>query len=92
MFPGFSAKWIHPSPRVTLPNKTPSIYQNRANGSCNHGKLVFQEGSSSPILSNGADSLILEIALPPTVQPVNNSCETTTILNNGFQKEKNYDA
>ncbi len=92
MFPDYSAKWIHPSPRVTLPNKTPSIYQNRANGSCNHGKLVFQEGSSSPILSNVADSLILEIALPPTVQPVNNSCETTTILNNGIQKENNYDA
>ena len=92
MFPGFSAKWIHPSRRVTLPNKTPSIYQNRANVSCNHGKLVFQEGPPSPVLSNDVYPLILEIALPPTVQPVNNSCETTTILNNGFQKEKNYDA
>ena len=92
MFPGFSAKCVHPSPRVTLPNKTPSIYQNRANVSSNHAKLGFQEGSPSPVLSNGADSLILEIALPPTVQPVNNSCETTTILNNGHPKEKNYDA
>jgi len=92
MFPGFSAKWIHPSRRVTLPNKTPSIYQNRANVSSNPAKLVFQEGSPSPILSNGVYSLILGIAVPPTVQPVNDSCDNTTILNNGFQKENNYDA